>query len=889
MPIVPKYSDQGGEVALPTRRLTPMSQSQIYSFGQPGRNLARTGQEIFSGGQMLFDKNRKEAEQEARLWVISAETDLEKEMARGTEDLKLDQTPSDYLHDESFKNGSSPDTYTNKVVGLFNDTLGSKDAKGNERYKAPNEYAQKLWDERKMRLQSAYEINAIRYEAGLRSTARLEQLTNTVDEMKNNVFKDPSLLAENLNRLGILIEEKDDKSTPETVEGFSGYIRPEQMIGLHKELAQGLTIQAVKGYIEADPLAAYAVLSGQHKKVGIGDADVAFAINQYLDADDQAVLKNQAEAAAKSEHHADITQFTEDWKQHTFALSKGLPGDPKFNNQDGFKLLGDAPKGRYAGVADGRFTKLHHLVYSMYFGDNYNAKMLLFPELKIQVNAKIKELESELKVSTLAGFMVLDAKAVNKDKIPEFARMLDGLTNRGINDISAKDLAKAFGYEGYVGKADLSILKGMTNYEMAAAIELAQGQISQLLTMRDKDFAEYGIRYGSATEDMTFDQRAEMLKGDAANLNMNANKVNLLTNIEAQTVVSEASKVLQQPEMAAAWIKQQEEKYGPHFEQVWSQLTTMENGLSNDWMILGAYYKTPAALSIGSAISSDHKELKNALSGRPEGSQYSDVEKQRFAQLEPIITSLTGDMPNRDDLRQTITPILEKMIMREMIDNNKDASQAASNVLGMFTHGGLQLSSTTSDKHDWYVLPQHGAIDVPTTVEKIEKFSGYDYDDVIKADSITVSSKGMGFYQYAAAYGGESWATTDLTKTKILVPDSLNSVISADQLYKTQRFYEVVQEHGTWVMSDDGDGIMLTLPVNAGSELLAKQGTGVRIPVMIQRYNQDGTEMTSEPLEIKFSNMSKVTGYFAEDWAAHLRYKAGKDVGSFDDLDLVSP
>jgi len=90
-------------------------------------------------------------------------------------------------------------------------------------------------------------------------------------------------------------------------------------------------------------------------------------------------------------------------------------------------------------------------------------------------------------------------------------------------------------------------------------------------------------------------------------------------------------------------------------------------------------------------------------------------------------------------------------------------------------------------------------------------------------------------------------------------------------------------------MSDDGDGIMLTLPVNAGSELLAKQGTGVRIPVMIQRYNQDGTEMTSEPLEIKFSNMSKVTGYFAEDWAAHLRYKAGKDVGSFDDLDLVSP
>ena len=880
MPIVPKYSDQGGELALPTRRLTPMSQSQIYSFGEPGRNLARAGQEIFSGGQMIFQKNKKEAEQEARLWVISAETDLEKDMVRGVEDLKLGQTPSDYLQDESFKNGTSPDTYTNRVKGLFNDTLGSKDAKGNERYKAPNEYAQKLWDERKMRLQSSYEINAIRYEAGLRSTARLEQLTNTVDEMKNNVFKDPSKLPENLNRLGILIDNQDDKSTPE-VEGYSGYIRPEQMIGLHKELAQGLTIQAVKGYIEEDPLAAYAILSGQHKKVGLGDPDIASAVNQYMNADDQAVLKNQAEAAAKSEHHADVTQFSEDWKQHTFALSKGLPGDPKFDNQDGFKLLGDAPKGRYAGVADGRFTKLHHLVYSMYFGDNYNAKMLLFPELKIQVNAEIKKLESELKVSTLAGYMVKDAMYVNKDKIPEFARMLDGLTNRGINDITPDDLKKAFGYTGYVGEADLSILKAMTNYEMAAAIELAQGQVSQLLTMRDKDFAEYGLRYGSATEDMDFAQRAEMLKGDAAKLNMNANTVNLLTNIEAQTVVSEASKVLQQPEMAAAWIKQQEEKYGIHFEQVWSQLTTMENGLSNDWMVLGAYYKTPAALSIGSAISSDHTELKNALSGRPEGSQFNDVQKQVFAQLNPIITSLTGDMPNRDDLRTTMTPILEKMVMREMVDNNKTADQAAANVLGMFTHGGLQLASTTSDKHDWYALPQHGAIDVPTTVEKIENYSNYDYDEVNEAGP---AFKGMGFYQYAAQYGGANWANTESGKTKILVPDSLNSVISADQLYKTQRFYEVVQEHGTWVMTDDGDGIMLVLPVNAGSELLAKQGSGVRIPVMVQRYREDGTEMTPEPLEIKFSNMNKVTGYFNEDWLIYTRKKSNTDAGSFSDI-----
>jgi len=869
MPIVPKYSDQGGELALPTRRLTPMSQGQIYSFGDSGRNLARAGQQIFAGGQMLFQKNKKEAEQEARLWVISAETDLEKEMARGVEDLKVGQTPDDYIRDESFTNGTNPDTYTNRVKGLFDATVASKDAKGNERYKAPNEYAQKLWDERKMRLQSSYEVNAIRYEAGLRSTARLEQLTNTVDDMKNQVFKDPTTLVDNLNRVNLLIEGQDDPSTSDVVEGYSGLIRPEQMFGLHKELAQSLTINAVKGYIEENPLAAYAILSGQHEKVNIGDPNIASAVNQFMDAADQAVLKNQAEAAAKSEHYADTTQFGEDWRQHTFALQQGLPGNPNFDNQAPFTLLGDAPAGRYAGLADGRFTKLHHLVYSMYFGDNYNAKMLLFPELKIEVNAKIKQLESELKVATLAGFMVQDATFVNRDKIPEFVRMLDGLTNRGITDISVKDLSEAFGYDGYVGKADISILNGMTNYEMAAAIELAQGRISQILTMRDTDFAEYVLRYGSATGDMTFSQRAEQIRGDAAKLNMSTNTVHLLTNNEAQTVVQEASRVLQQPEMASAWIKQQEEKYGPHFEQVWSQLTTMENGLSNDWMVLGAYYKTPAALSIGSAISSNHSDLKNALSGRPSGRQYADVQDKVYVQLEPIITSLTGNMPNRDDLRQTMTHILEKMVMREMIDNNKSADQAASNVLGMFTHGGLQLASphANNNNHNWYVLPQHeGSINVASTVGKIDRFSGLDYDAVVRADPDGTRFKGMGFYQYAAKYGGDNWADTAVNQTKVLIPDSLNSVISADRLYKTQRFYEVLQEHGTWVMSDDGDGIMLTLPVNAGSELLARQGTGVRIPIMIQRYNEDGIEMTPEPLEIKFSQMNKVTAFFNEDW-----------------------
>ena len=125
---VPKYSNQGGEVSLPTRRLTPMSGSAIQQFAAPGKAMARMGGAMIQEGDRAAKYEIKKAEQDAKMWVIAAETEFEQDMEAKTQDLQLKQTPSDYLNDSSFKDGSNPNTYTNQLMSAVDGTMGKKDS-----------------------------------------------------------------------------------------------------------------------------------------------------------------------------------------------------------------------------------------------------------------------------------------------------------------------------------------------------------------------------------------------------------------------------------------------------------------------------------------------------------------------------------------------------------------------------------------------------------------------------------------------------------------------------------------------------------------------------------------------------------------------------------------
>ena len=52
---IPKYSEQGGEVSLPTRRMTPLSPREVYAAGAPGRALAAGGVALTRAGEQVFE------------------------------------------------------------------------------------------------------------------------------------------------------------------------------------------------------------------------------------------------------------------------------------------------------------------------------------------------------------------------------------------------------------------------------------------------------------------------------------------------------------------------------------------------------------------------------------------------------------------------------------------------------------------------------------------------------------------------------------------------------------------------------------------------------------------------------------------------------------------
>ena len=116
---IPKYSEQGGEVSLPTRRMTPLSPREVYAAGAPGRALAAGGAALTRAGEQVFEVEKQDQEKKNKMWLVSASTDLEMEMTQKSEELKLNQVPGDYISNESFVNGTNKDTYTNQTMSSF--------------------------------------------------------------------------------------------------------------------------------------------------------------------------------------------------------------------------------------------------------------------------------------------------------------------------------------------------------------------------------------------------------------------------------------------------------------------------------------------------------------------------------------------------------------------------------------------------------------------------------------------------------------------------------------------------------------------------------------------------------------------------------------------------
>ncbi len=145
MVTVPTYSKSGGEISMPTRRYTGLSGQDIQNMQRPGYDTMRMGQGIKNMSNKMAKWHEDQGRKEAQMWLVSAESSLREDTAALETDLQSTVELSDYTGNSSVMDGSSSNTYTNKLMagidGILNSTESREDGSSYSRYKAPNSYA----------------------------------------------------------------------------------------------------------------------------------------------------------------------------------------------------------------------------------------------------------------------------------------------------------------------------------------------------------------------------------------------------------------------------------------------------------------------------------------------------------------------------------------------------------------------------------------------------------------------------------------------------------------------------------------------------------------------------------------------------------------------------
>ena len=798
---VPKYSNQGGEVSLPTRRLTPMSGSAIQQLAAPGRALAGVGRAMIQEGDRAAKYEIKKAEQDAKMWVISAETELETDMAAKTQDIQFQQTARDYLHDDSFKDGSNPDTYTNQVMSGFENTLTKKDDKGNERYKAPNAYAADLWNERLTQLRSGYKIGAMRYEGDLRSAAQLEELKGSLTETASQAYNNPGAIDTYLNRADTLTTGVDDPTTKD-IEGYGGLVKGKDLIGVSDAAKRDITYNALDGMIAQSPFEAYATLNTNLKtsrQGGFGSDKLRSAMKQYLSESEIETLLKKAKAASMVVHQQDVLALETDVGQHLQGVSNGKTGLSEFQDEKSAKAQFMVVYG-----GSGPFAK---------------AKVELIPELKELYEVAWAKYQSAHKVAKMTGSIVNDASNMPITEFTEFMRDVEKLSMLNAVDLTGKDLS-SYG---------INFAEGMTNVEIASSISAALPKFSEIIKMRTEDFGEFANRQpginGMDNGPEKFD-KINALAGQLGHKN-----VNLLPNAEAESIVSQL-KAMKQPEMAAAMMEKLGQEYGPYFPQLWNQLTDPDNPnrLNINWMIAGSFHGTNLGTSYTAAMMADKGALEQTLSTQMEGYNVSSANKGVATHLNGVLKNFTGGMPHRYNMGSEMHNTFLKMTMMIMSQNpgGITGDQAAATVKKMFETSGVQFAE--GENHNWYVLPSHKDSNGTQINAKLVE---------TKLDNLI---------------GSEENTSMLIANMDIIVPGSMSSVIDGDATLRSKRLASFIAEKGSWAMSDDGEGVYLVVPILAGSEASA-DGQGLMMP--LKRMNHHAKQ--EEFLYFSFEYLQSLT------------------------------
>lgn len=808
---VPKYSDQGGEVSLPTRRLTPMSGQAIQQLAAPGRAMARMGQAATGAARQYANFEIDQAKKEAKMWVVSAEADLREEMGSLIEDEQVKTDINNYYSNDSFKDGSNPKTYTNRIKNGFDSVINKEtdedDGSKSQRYKAPNEFAADLWADRKNQLRSAYSVQAMGYEGEIRSKAKLDKLTQSFDKYNSQVVAKPELIDISMLSINTLTDVKDDPSTKQ----IEGGIKAKDLIGVANAAKADLVYHATLGLIRDDPFLAFAILKqgnkaavnvtikdGEFKGKGSTTPNLYHPVGKHINllpADVRLQLTKAAKTAASVVGKQELNDLGLSVQEHVISLNSGGPGVEAFNKPNGVE---DAYVGVYAGP----------------YG---NIKLEMLPDLYKDMKMAMANAKSKIKVARTTGTIINGMHEMSTDDVIVMARgIMDYTKSDDVNQLSTKFLSGPL-------FQDVDT-KNFTISEKAQLAQNLSGAINSMLTLRSSDFGEYvnNIDHIQAIKDPGDKRDAIIAYGE----NIGIPQPNLLTNLEAGKIAAQA-KALKNPDMVLNWIDQFNDEYGEHSGRIWSQLSLMEGGLGIEWQIIGAFNKSNAGPMLATAMLADQDVLSKEIASYGPGFTKTKVDAAVHGAMGEIIHTMTGGIAGREEISTEIRELFISATLQEIRKSGGrvDTVKAANTVAKTLKE---QIQFVNNNDASFYVLPQH--------VDN----NGYKIDANIVNENITdiINNK-------------ESLITT-LTSMGVNVPGSMIPQVNQDQAFASGYFADYLIKYGKFVMADDGQGLMLVYPALAGSEA-SSTGGGLYVPVELNRKGTDGKPAI---VEIPFNKLN---------------------------------
>ena len=727
--------------------------------------------------------------QTARWWLVENETKLQENISASMLDLQLSTTPDDYLHDDSFRSGENPETFTNRLMAEFDKEMLDT------RYVPPNKEAEEAWKARTAEMRGTFRRRAMAYEAELRSKAQLTGLNNAVDGMAHLAYNGTASVDELLNRIDTLTNDPSE-------DGYAGLIKASDMLGIQESFKNRIVHQSVLGFIQRDPLSAFATMRG---KTGvIGDKELNKAL-KFLTAEQKVSLTRQAKQASIIVHEEELFDLGQKIEQHVVSLENGGEGLQELNSEK--------------GVANAYI--------SVYGGDYGKIKLDLIPELGSTMELARTRAEEAIRVARFTGTLVNSFPLLQNKDLTSNLRDLEDLINTPAEELSTDALRNSvFDLPPDVGT-------GLTNDEISKAVKAALPVIYSKLQLRANDFAEFALREpGIQGLDMGPERFS---KTRAFGQALGFDYVPLLTNQERAQVLAEARSI-NDPELAGAYIKNLEEQHGEDFEDIYRQLTTGPGALEFHWQVMGALYGTNAASMFGSAATADRAALVETLKGRGENESIAQVEQRVFEAFGEIANKFTGGMPQNIDTRNSMMDTFVKATIIQM--NTTEGLQsdvAVQKVLGTFTQ---EIYFPTSPRLAYYMLPQHGA-------------NGAVVDDML----MDALDDGDNVSALIEQYG-------------ILVPGSAVPQVNADLDFRRERYASIIAEQGVWSISAEGDGVYLTLPVNAGPKT-SHTGGGVMQPVYVE---EDGVR---KPFELKFHEIGDLDITRSKKFKPHGRIGLG--------------